>query len=258
MTTDDHRSTTTLDPLIHGALHGHAFHQGSLEPQTVLAAAKRYRRRRTTMTSAGASLAVCAVVGAFAFATVPGTGQNGSTVGPAGSVVTSGGAAVASIRTLPAGWSQLSAKTWFRVSGDKYRVGENPRSPEWKGSEADITAAQVARGWTAVDTSNLGKDATTLMLLRDNARRVVFTVRGSDGTFVYEAQLYRLAARPGWLLAFVEYDVPGPLNEHGTTEFVVARTEAFDADGNRLFHCDAPPASMTKEQLMTYQGCGNG
>lgn len=258
MTTTDHDSHDIRAAALHEALHGGLFHQGTLDPRDVLAAAKRHRRRRTAITSAAAGLTACVAAGTFIAVSLHAPGQDVSAVSPPTSTPESPPTAVRALPQLPAGWSQLTSTTWFRIAGDKYRLGDDPRKKEWTGTEGEITAADVTRGRTMTDTGNTGKRASTALLLRDDVRRVVFTVSGSDGTFVHDAKLYRLAAKPGWVLAYSEYAAPGPVSKNGMVEFVVARMEVFDAAGIRLYHCDAAPTGMTKKQLSSYQGCKNG
>lgn len=96
------------------------------------------------------------------------------------------------------------------------------------------------------------------MFLRGDVRRVVYTVRGTNGVFRYDATMRRLSSPGGWVLAHREYPAPRPADSHGLVLDPELTVAAYDAAGNRVLHCGSPSPAHSKAQAATWRACTPG
>ena len=230
--------TDTLDPRLRDALHG-TFHTGSLDPEQILTVAKRRHRRTKAAGAAAIGVAVCAVAGSFVATTAHAPRQDLPAAGPPAAATTP-----APLPVLGAGWARLSPRGVVWTDRNGYFVNEtvipNPSRAVYR-----IDSDDRARGVTALATSSRGNLMSSAMLLRDDGRRVVFVLSGTRGTFRHEARLYRLAALPGWVLAYREYTAPSSTVAGEAVSFRQG-FEVYDAKGVRLTICEPEPSESEK------------
>lgn len=232
--------TDTLDPRLRDALHGQTFHTGSLDPEQILTAAKRRHRRTKASGAAVIGVTACAVAGSFVATTAHAPRQDLPAAGPPAAVTTP-----AALPVLAAGWARLSPRGVVWTDRNGYFVNEavipHPSQAVYR-----IDSDDRASGATPLITSSRGSLMSSAMLLRDDGRRVVFVLSGSRGTFRHEARRYRLAALPGWVLAYSEYTSPSSTTVPGQAISFRLGIEVYDARGARLTSCEPEPSDSEK------------
>lgn len=210
----------------------------ALDPDRVLAGARRRRRRRNALTGA-ASLGVAAVtVASFALAGAIGPGEDAPVAGQIAAAPP-----VIADRT----WYRLFEGRWIHTSGTSWRIGDPPGTKEWTGVANTLTRKDLARGWVGPGSGGRGDSMQTEAFVKGDVRRVVLQVEGDSGVFRHEAKVYRLAGVPGWVLAYAEYPAPGPVDSHGAVGKLYVGLDAYDAAGRRVLHCDPPPYAPDKK-----------
>ncbi len=239
----------------------------TLDPEQVMAGARR-RRRRSRAATGLASAAVTGVA-VTAFAVANGIGGPGAVPEPG--VAGSGGPSAAAskapakstpvkprpvrswvpggtvgakpIGTIPVrGKVEISAKYWFETKGTEWCITQKdgPYLNEPFGRRGTVGNANIGDGRLAnlQAASNAdGERVVSSVFRSDGQRRVLYT----SGNSYYEAKLYRLAGVPGWMLAVAtlpaEKDAPTqtPGEGQSTTRRRMAEFGVFGYDaGGRL------------------------
>lgn len=215
----------------------------TLNPASVIAGGRRRRVRHRIAVAGGAALATVVVMTGITMVVASDDARE-PTVAQQPSAVE----AKPLPRIADDQWFKLSARQWFRHSHNKWRFGNAPDTKKWLDRDT-IQAADLSRGWVGPSTSGVGARLESATFIRGEVQRVVYLVKGDNGVFRHDARIYRLAAMPGWVLAYAEYGAPGPVSEQGVVENLQVGLEAFAADGRRLLHCDhdRPPVTSKAE-----------